>query len=82
MPNVGELAGFEQGDILIELNGEEVINSFSVLRETLKAFPGDVWYVTVLRGEELLTIEVALSEMDIQSLRDIITQREKNRGGK
>ena len=26
-----------------------------------------------------LTIEVALSEMDIQSLRDIITQREKQR---
>lgn len=82
LPNVGELAGFKQGDILIELNGEEVINSFSVLRETLQAFPGDVWYVTVLRGEELLTIEVALSEMDIQSLRDIITQREKNRVGK
>ena len=78
-PTVGELAGFKQGDVLIELNGEKVVNSFSVLRETLKAFPGDVWYVTVLRGEEELTIEVALSEMDIQSLRDIITQREKQR---
>lgn len=82
LPNVGELAGFQQGDILIEIDGEDIVNSFTVLRNTLGAFPGDVWNVTVLRGEEFLTIEVALSEMDIQSLRDIITSREKARGGK
>ena len=35
---VGKLAGFEQGDILLEVNGIEVINSFAVLRETIKVF--------------------------------------------
>lgn len=76
---VGKLAGFQQGDILLEVNGEEVINSFAVLRATLESFPGDVWEVKVKRGEEILVIEVALSEMDIAKLREIITQREKQR---
>lgn len=71
---VGKLAGFEQGDILLEVNGIEVINSFAVLRETIKAFPGDVWKVKVQRGEETLVMEVALREMDIQKLRDTINK--------
>ena len=82
VPTVGELAGFEQGDILIEINGEEVINSFKVLRDTLTAFPGDIWKVTVLRGEELITIDVAMRETDYKALITAITSREKARSGK
>lgn len=76
---VGELAGFEQGDILLEVNGIDAKTSFTVLRETLKAFPGDVWQVKVLRGTEEIVKEIALSEFSIEKLREIINQREKQR---
>jgi len=82
VPTVGQLAGFEQGDILIEINGVKVINSFKVLRDTLTAFPGDIWKVTVKRGEELITIDVAMRETDHKALIEAITSREKARGGK
>ena len=82
VPTVGQLAGFEQGDVLIEIDGVEVINSFKVLRDTLTAFPGDIWKVTVLRGEELITIDVAMRETDHKALITAITSREKARGGK
>jgi len=82
VPTVGQLAGFEQGDILIEINGVKVINSFKVLRDTLTAFPGDIWKVTVKRGEELITIDVAMRETDHKALITAITSREKARGGK
>ncbi|MDA9992361.1 S1C family serine protease [bacterium] len=81
-PTVGELAGFQQGDVLIEINGVEVINSFKVLRDTLTAFPGDIWKVTVRRGEDLITIDVAMRETDHTALIKAITSREKGRGGK
>jgi len=65
---VGELAGLQQGDILIDINGEEISSSFTVLRMVLKAFPGDVWAVTVQRGEETIVYNVAMREVDIQKL--------------
>ena len=65
---VGELAGIQQGDILIDINGEEISSSFTVLRMVLKAFPGDVWTVTVQRGEETVVIDVAMREVDIEKL--------------
>jgi len=52
------------------------------LRDTLTAFPGDIWKVTVLRGEELITIDVAMRETDHKALITAITSREKARGGK
>lgn len=72
---VGELAGFEQGDILLEINGETIYNSFKVLRMTITALPGDLWTVKVMRGEEEIEIEVAMREMDIKVLQDIIKKR-------
>jgi|TARA_B100001105_G_scaffold97539_1_gene77709 serine protease Do len=72
---VGELAGFEQGDILLEINGETIYNSFKVLRMTITAFPGDLWTVKVRRGEEEIEIVVAMREIDIKTLQDIIKKR-------
>lgn len=72
---VGELAGFLQGDILLEINGETIYNSFKVLRMTITAFPGDLWTVKVRRGEEEIEIEVAMREIDIKTLQDIIKKR-------
>ena len=75
--SVGELAGLVQGDILLEINGENVRNSFKVLRETLKAFPGDVWTVKIKRGEEEIYIDVAMREVDIEPLIAAINARDK-----
>jgi len=74
---VGELSGFLQGDILLEVNGKESRNSFRVLRETLKAFPGDVWTVKVRRGDEEILIDVAMREVDIGPLIEAINARDK-----
>ena len=61
---VGELAGLLQGDIIISINGERVENSFQIMRLTLDAFPEDIWDVTVKRGEELISVKIALNEFD------------------
>lgn len=65
---VGELAGLQQGDIILEINGDKIYSTFSVLRMIMYAFPGDEWNVTVARGEEIKTITLALREMDREKL--------------
>jgi S1-C subfamily serine protease len=71
---VGELAGLLQGDILIEINGKRIENSFGVMKLTLQAFPGDVWDVTVKRGEELISLKIALTEFDHSKIVKSIAQ--------
>ena len=61
---VGEIAGLLQGDIIISINGEEVENSFQIMRLTLDAFPEDIWDVVVQRGKELISVKIALNEFD------------------
>ena len=34
------------------------------MRLTLDAFPEDIWDVTVKRGEELISVKIALNEFD------------------
>lgn len=65
---VGELAGLQQGDVILEIDGEKVTSSFAVLKKTIYSFPGDVWNVKVKRGEEIVEIQVAMREMDRQQL--------------
>jgi len=61
---VGEIAGLLQGDIIISINGEEVENSFQIMKLTLDAFPEDIWDVVVQRGKELISVKIALNEFD------------------
>ena len=61
---VGELAGLLQGDIIISVNGKEVENSFQIMKLTLDAMPNDIWEVVVQRGEELISVKIALKEFD------------------
>ena len=60
----GELAGLLQGDIIISINGKEVENSFQIMKLTLDAMPNDIWEVVVQRGEELISVKIALKEFD------------------
>jgi serine protease Do len=72
---VGELSGLLQGDILIEVNGESIPSSFKILRMTLKAFPGDIWTVKVLRGEEEVIVDIAMRELDIKPLYEALSRQ-------
>tara|TARA_B110001454_G_scaffold213192_1_gene230987 strand:+ start:458 stop:1759 length:1302 start_codon:yes stop_codon:yes gene_type:complete len=72
---VGELSGLLEGDVLLEIDGEFITNSFKVLRMTLKAFPGDLWKVKVLRGDEEIIVEVAMRELDMQLLWDALNRQ-------
>jgi hypothetical protein len=65
---VGEDSGLLQGDIIVSINGDEVFNSFYVMRKTIYAFPGDEWEVVVKRNDELITVKIALREMDRSKL--------------
>lgn len=71
---VGELAGLEQGDIIMEIDGDRVGSSFSILRKMVYAFPGDEWQVKIRRGDEEMTITVALREMDRSKLLSAVTR--------
>ena len=78
-PTIGELAGFEQGDIIMEINGEKASSSFAIIKRMIYAFPGDEWTVKYRRGDEILYKDIVLREMDRQKLLGAISNR---RGGR
>lgn len=61
---IGEESGLQQGDILLEVNGEKVNTAWGVLSRIVLALPGDVWTVKVNRGDVTKEIDVVLREMD------------------
>ena len=61
---VGEESGLQQGDIVLEVDGENIRTSWSVLSKTVLALPGDVWIIKVKRGEDTKEIDIVLREMD------------------
>ena len=77
---VGEKSGFLQGDIITKINDIDVYSSFYVLRETIYAFPGDIWTVTFTRDGEVMTKDIALSEMDHDKL--VKSLKRRATGGK
>ena len=74
---VGELAGLLQDDLIISINGEKIKNSFGVMRLTLQAFPGDLWDVTIKRGDELISLKIALNEFDHKKIIKSITKSQR-----
>ena len=64
----GEESGLQQGDVLLEINGENVNTSWGVLSRTVLALPGDTWTVKVKRGSDTKEIDVVLREMDREQL--------------
>jgi len=65
---VGELAGLLQGDIILSINGERIENSFGVMRLTLQAFPGDIWDVKIKRGDDIISMKIALKEFNHEKI--------------
>jgi S1-C subfamily serine protease len=61
---VGEESGLQQGDIVLEVNGENVRTSWSVLSKTILALPGEEWIIKVRRNNKDVDVTVVLREID------------------
>ena len=75
---IGEVEGFLQDDIILEINGDEVRSSFAVIKKVVYAFPGDEWEVKIRRGNEIIIKKIALREMNRNKLLGSVN----NRGGR
>lgn len=59
--NPGSVAGeygIESGDVIVGVNGQEVRNRGTLIRELYKLTPGDRATITIVRGEEEMDIDV------------------------
>ena len=76
---VGELQGFEQGDVIMEINGEKISSSYGIIKMMIYAFPGDEWNIKFRRGDDVMHKTIALREMDRTKLLNAVSGR---RGGR
>jgi len=77
--SAGEIAGLQQGDVILEMDGKKVRSSFSLFIEALYALPGDTTVVKVRRGEEELEFTVTYIETDWAKLKQTVISA-NNRG--
>ncbi len=56
--SVAEEYGIESGDVIVGVNGQEVRNRGTLIRELYKLRPGDRATITIIREEDELDIEV------------------------
>ena len=77
--SAGELAGLQQDDIILEMDGKKIRSSFNLFMETLYALPGDTTVIKVKRGEEELEFTVTYTETDWPTLKTSI-EASNNRG--
>ena len=74
--NAGQIAGMQEGDIILELNGESVYTAFKIFVETMYALPGDTVIIKVLRGEEELEFTLTYIETDFDELIKLVNNRQ------
>ena len=74
--NAGQIAGMQEGDIILELNGESVYTAFKIFVETMYALPGDTVIIKVLRGEEELEFTLTYIETDFDELIKLVNSRQ------
>ena len=73
----------QEGDIILELNGENIYTAFKVFIETMYAFPGDIAVIKVLRDKEEIELELIYQETDFVALKKMIEERNNmQRGGR
>ena len=66
----------QEGDIILELNGESVYTAFKIFVETMYALPGDTVIIKVLRGEEELEFTLTYIETDFDELIKLVNSRQ------
>lgn len=73
----GEIAGLQNGDVILQMDGKDIYTAFTMLREAMYALPGDKVTVTVLRGTEELEFELIYKETNFSVLEKSIKDRNK-----
>ncbi len=58
----GDIAGFEENDILLEINGQKIDDTHSLVRQLGKYKPGDVVTIKILKDGKEKEISVTLGE--------------------
>lgn len=76
---VGELAGLQQGDVILELNGKKLRSSFTLFSDAMYALPGEIAIVKVKRGEEELEFTLTYRETNWEKLK-LSVAASQNRG--
>ena len=76
-------AGLQQGDIFLEINGEEFYGPMNIIEAGLHAFPGDTMTLKIKRGDEFtgyeeLEFSFILNEKDPAVLQSWLDQRKQN----
>lgn len=57
-----EKAGVKAGDVVLKINGEDVVDSRELVNKIGRMSPGETITLTVLRGKKMKTIKVKLGE--------------------
>ena len=60
--SAAEKVGLKEGDIVLEFNNEKITIENTLAKIIMKYNPGDEVVLKILRGEEEITVEVALGE--------------------
>ena len=64
----GMTAGLQQGDVLLEIDGQRIISMYQVILNIVYAMPGDTIEFKIRRDDEEMTIPVVLQETDYDQL--------------
>ena len=72
-------AGLRTGDIILELNGDEVRSPLQMIKSAIISLPGDEFTFKVRRGDEELEFTFTVSEKDEKEMRKWLTQRNQPR---
>jgi len=72
-------AGLRTGDIILELNGDEVRSPLQMIKSAIISLPGDEFTFKVRRGDEELEFTFVLPEKDEKEMRSWLSQRNKPR---
>ena len=57
------VAGLQDGDIILELNGEDLRSGFKIIKDIILSHPGDEWTIKVNRDGEELEVSFIIEEM-------------------
>jgi serine protease Do len=75
----GTLAGLQDGDIILELNGKELRSGFKIIKDIILSHPGDEWTIKVRRGEEEIEVSFILEEMPREDVLKLVKRPKSGR---
>lgn len=72
-------SGLRTGDIILELNGDEIRSPFQMIEAAILSMPGEEFVLKVRRGDEELEFTFLLPEKDEKEMRKWLAKRNKPR---